>query len=329
MQKSAGVAQRLERGTNRMYDIETLRRSATDRRAFLTRMSAAGLGAAAVALLAGCDGSSSSNNGSGNSTPSLSDTRAAFVLSGTVTGGAAVPVPGATQNAIVLNYALTLETLEADLYRQALNAASGRLLTAALDGTTPTGNQTAALSSTTPTGNNTGSYTLAVGPGTIPSAFQQAAFLYLVQFAYVEAAHRDFLNLTIGPAASPLQGPTKTYKLPTGTDATTLSGILSAILPLEEIGVRAYLGAGKYVQDNATLQTAVSIYSTECRHSASIEYLLDPTGATIGPRQGITGVPAGEYEVAQPPVSANGALNIFEKALPPSLVLGGAYPLLA
>ena len=314
-----------------MYDLDVLKRSETDRRAFLTRMAAAGLGTAAVALLAGCGGDSSNNNG--NSTPDLPTTRSAFSFR--PPGGVQTVVPGANQNQIVLNYALSLEFLEADLYRQALNAAAGRALTDALDGTTPMGNQTPAANSTPPTGNNTGSYTLSnnVTAGTVPSAFTQAAFLYLVQFAYVEAAHRDFLLAALGGlssnsngAANPLQGPTLSYTFPTGTDLTTLSGILMGILPLEETGVRAYLGAGKYLQDNNTLQTAVAIYSTECRHSASIEYILDPTGNTVGPRNSITGVPTGEFEVD---TTVAVAANVFEKALAPTTVLSGIYPRLA
>ena len=35
-------------------------------------------------------------------------------------------VPGQNENLVVLNFALTLETLEADLYRQALNVAAGQ-----------------------------------------------------------------------------------------------------------------------------------------------------------------------------------------------------------
>ena len=167
-----------------MYDLDVLRRSENDRRAFLTRMGAAGLGAAAVALLSGCGGDSGTTNG-GNSTPDLNTTRAAFSF--TPSGGALTTVPGSSQNVIVLNYALSLEFLEADLYRQALNAASGRPLNTALDGTTPTSTQASPLSSTPPTGNNLGSYALAVSPGAVASTFQQAAFLYLVQFAYVEA----------------------------------------------------------------------------------------------------------------------------------------------
>lgn len=309
-----------------MYDLEVLKRSETDRRAFLTRMSAAGLGAAAVALLAGCGGDSGNNNGGTTSPPSLGDTKDAFKFKppGSSTD---VPVPGASQNVIVLNYALTLEYLEADLYRQALNIAAGVANPA-----------TAPLHTFDPTPGSLQGYSLAIGAGAISDTNLQAAgFAYLVQFAYVEAAHRDFLLTVLGPAASPLQGPTKTYHFPTGTDSSSLFGILSAILPLEETGVRAYLGAGKYLQDNPTVQTAVSIYSTECRHSASIEYILNPDGSTIGPRRGISGVPSGEFDVASAPGTPTNLpagttydpVALFEKALTPESVLSGVFPLLA
>ncbi len=308
-----------------MYDIEVLKRSETDRRAFLTRMAAAGLGTAAVALLAGCGGDS--NNGS--ATPDLGTTRSAFSFT---SGGATTTVPGSNQNTIVLNFALTLEYLEADLYRQALNKAAG------LPAATPLNAYTASPGSLQ-------GYTLSgtVNPGTITDTnLQAAAFAYLVQFAYVEAAHRDFLITALGGLvanggnASPLQGPTKTYVSLALNNAASLSDILAAIYPLEETGVRAYLGAAKYLQDNGTVQVAASIYSTECRHSAALAYILTPDGSTIGPRPNITGVPSGEVEVASPPanptIPTNTVYNsnaVFEKALSPSNTLLGASAFLA
>ena len=276
-----------------MLSIEELRSNAVSRRAFLTRMTAAGLGSAAVALLAGCGGDS---NGGVSSA-----TRAAF------TAGSVV-VPGGTDNEVVLNYALTLETLEADLYRQALNAASGRALTAALD-------------STAPAAGSTGSYTQTIGNGGLTTQFASAAFLYLVQFAYVEAAHRDFLRTVLGGAANPITPASGRYKFATtdGTPGTDLSTILSNIVPLEETGVSAYLGAAGYLTDNNTVETAVSIYSTEARHSAALAYLL---GRDPGPRTGIAGVPA------QSEVATGVAANVFEKYITPSAVLtaaSGAY----
>jgi hypothetical protein len=278
-----------------MYDVDQLRRDAFGRRAFLARMSAAGLGAAAIAFLDGCGGSSSSTGPTKN-----------------------VPDPtnfpnitGHNENQAVLNYALTLETLEANLYLQALNAASGNA------------NLNAPLNATFPTASNPlGAYTLAVGPGSINSSLVQPAFAYLVQFAYVEAAHRDFLKSLLGNVAAPIVPASGNYKFATSTGkpGSDLGTILSSILPLEETGVRAYLGAGKFITDNSTFEVAGSIYSTECRHSASIEVIL---GQDPGPKpaSSIPGVPSPDQEVQPPP---NGAENVFEKYLTPTVVLNAA-----
>ena len=272
-----------------MFDLETIKQNAVNRRAFLTRMTAAGLGAAAVALLEGCggDGGGSTSNPAGVS----STVRSAFPN-----------VPGSSDNQVVLNYALSLETLEAYLYQVGLNVASGRDPLAPLDATPPAYG-------------TTGSYTQTVGNGTISSNFVTPGFLYLVQFAYAEAAHRDFLRTVLGSAANPVVPASGRYKFGTadGSPGNTLSSILTALLPLEETGVRAYLGAAPYLTDNTTLQTAGTIYSTECRHSASIEYIL---GLDPGPSRGIAGVPQPEQEVA-----TGVAANVFEKFLAPSVVL--------
>lgn len=272
-----------------MYDIERLLRDATSRRDFLARMGAAGLGAAAFTLLDGCGGGTSS-----------------LPVANGVPDPTNFPgVTGRNINDAVLNYALTLERLEANLYLQALNAASGRRLNAPLD-------------STTPSPGTTGNYTLKVPVGTLASNFVIPAFLYLVQFAYVEAAHRDFLTAALGANAKPLTSKSGNYKFATanGTPGTDLTTILSNVLPLEETGVRAYLGAAGFLTDNSLVQVAGTIYSTECRHSASLEYLL---GIDPGPRNNIPGVPSGEQEVQPAP-----APNVFEKYLAPSVVLSAA-----
>ena len=270
---------------------QQLLNSPVNRRGFLTRMGMAGLGAAAVTLLAGCGGGSgSSGSGSGLS-----------VIDPTNFPGLA----GRNINEVALNFALTLEILEADLYRQALNAASGRALTAALDPYVPAPG-------------TLGSYTQTIPNGSVSSSFAFPAFLYLVQFAYVEAAHRDFLLAALGSDARPIKPASGKYKFATsdGTPGSDLGTILNNVLPLEETGTRAYLGALPFITDLATAQTAGTIYSTECRHSASIEYIL---GLDPGPSRNIPGVPTPEQEV-QPSTSA----NTFEKFLSPAVVLNAA-----
>src|SRR5438309_332021 len=101
-------------------DSEQMMRDPVTRRAFLARLSAAGLGAVAVPMLAGCSGGKQTNNGSGGySNPAFPS------------------IVGRNVNETVLNYALTLEIAEADLYRQALNRAAGRTITDALETTLP------------------------------------------------------------------------------------------------------------------------------------------------------------------------------------------------
>jgi hypothetical protein len=145
-----------------------------DRRRFMKRMSAAGLGIAAITLLDGVG-------------PGIGLTRRASAKA--IAGSAAFPnIPGKSITEIVLNYALTLEFLEADLYRQALNQASG-------------------LALTTPLAEDPFSYNPTVGTGGLSADAAEAGYEYLVEFAYVEAAHRDFLRATLAKLKAPITTP--------------------------------------------------------------------------------------------------------------------------
>ena len=194
---------------------------------------------------------------------------------------------------VVLNYALTLETLEADLYRQALNIAAGLPIGTALPA-------------------DTSSYTQAVGNGGLDPTLAAVGFLYLKQYAGVEAAHRDFLRAAIsGAGATPVPANPKGYSigLAAGTDLKT---ILTLIRTVEETGVTAYLGAAGFLTNTAYVQIAASIYTTEARHSAGVNYVLGlPTG------------PTGNVGGKQP---AAGASDEFEYAQSPATVLAGVKP---
>lgn len=224
-------------------NFEELNRDPVNRRAFLERMTAVGLGVAATALFAAPAQASGS---------SVLD--AVIVPDNTNFVG----IPGRNINERVLNYALTLEILEADIYRQALNLASGKPLA-------------------TPLPEDVSLYTLSIEPGASLS-YAAEGFLYLQQFALVEAAHRDFLRAAIqAMKGTPVEPNPGGYKAAFGT---TLRSILEAIRPLEETGVRAYLGVAGFLTDFNLIQTSASIYSTESRHSAVINYIL---GENIGP----------------------------------------------
>jgi hypothetical protein len=234
-----------------MFDLKVDLASPIGRRGFLNRMAAAGLGAAAVSLI-GCGSTQESIPGTGVDTNANGGTTNYY-------DAANFPgISGNSENAVVLNFALTLEYLEADLYRQALNFASGRSLDTALDSAP-------------------GGYSLAIGTS-LDSASAAAGFAYLQQFAYVEAAHRDFLIAAVQSLGdTPVSGNANGYQADFGT---TLESALTAILGLEEEGVRAYLGAAGFLTDLGLVQIAASIYSTEARHSAALHAVL---GQNVGP----------------------------------------------
>jgi hypothetical protein len=259
--------------------LEEIRRSEVSRRAFLARMGAAGLGSAALALLAGCGSDSGTIPITGGPTPSPSPSTGPTFLDPVNFPG----IVGRSIDEVVLNYALTLEILESDLYRQALNLASGRDINRALD-------------SSVPAPNSTGGYTRTVATGSFPSAaFADAAFLYLVQYAYVEAAHRDFLRTALSGLGAPVAAANPNGYTTTLSSGATLRDIIDLLFAVEETGVRAYLGAAGFMSDaalkNGLITTAVAIHSTEARHSEAIAYV---TGRAAGPQFAIPGVVTGK-----------------------------------
>lgn len=226
------------------------------RRGFLSRMAVGGLAVAGLSSI----------------TTGCGDTKEDFVFTGGNNGGGggtafADPVnfpgiPGQNLDVVVLNFALSLEYLEADLYRQALNIASG-------------------LNIDAPLAANPNSYTQTIGDGTLGTR-ADAGYTYLVQYAYVEQAHVDFLRAAIPSFGGTPVGPNAGgYQADFGNN---LQSILTTILTLEEEGVRAYLGAAGFLSTTALIQTAGTIYSTEARHSAALNYVLDlPVGPTRMP----------------------------------------------
>ena len=277
-----------------MLDFDALKACDTSRRKFIAQMSAAGLGLAATNLFAMTraaptpDAKPKTIPASSGNTPAASPTSSHFTFHD---AQAAFPgIPGGTIDLIVLNYALTLEILEADLYRQALNAASGLALSTAL-------------------ASNSNGYTLAVGAGGLSSGNAGAGYLYLKEYAYVEAAHRDFLTAAItANGGTPTTANPNGYAFP-GGPGTTLKAILTNVLPLEEEGTRAYLGAVPYLTDLNLGVVAGGIYSTECRHSAAISYIL---GIDPGPSK-----KPGDLQVTPNQPSQ----NTFQYALAPATVI--------
>lgn len=281
-----------------MTDVDKILQNPVTRRAFLARMGAAGLGAAATGLLlAGCGGSSHNLV----SAPTGSSSNTLFADQPHFPG-----IPGATENTVVLNFALTLETLEADLYRQAINVAAGK------PQNTPA-----------PANDDYSGYSLAVSGGSLNATQTALGFLYLQQYSGVEAAHRDFLRGVLGSAAVPANA--NGYKANFGTD---LHSILTLISVIEEQGVRAYLGAAGFLTDLPTVQVASTIYTTEARHSAGINYTLGTNagqsqttnnGMEIGPTPGAAG--HADQDIAGKVTPTYPSPNTFEYSNTPAQVL--------
>lgn len=251
------------------------------RRTLLTRAAMAGLGVAAVGLLAPAADASG---------------KPLLELINIPDNGNMPGIKGHGANERVLNYALTLETLEADLYRQALNLAAGKSLD-------------------TPLPDDTSGYTLTVPYSGMIADNAVLGFRYLQEFAPVEAAHRDFLRGAISA-----MGGTPVSPNPGGYHAdfgSSLGSILNVIRTVEETGVRAYLGVAKFINDIKITQTAASIYSTEARHSAAINYVL---GYDIGPSRMRTDSQA---------VFNEGGDNNFEHWLTPEQVIDAVKPFFA
>ncbi len=220
------------------------------RRKFLGMMTAAGMAAATSNLLGGEIKARQSTAPKGNTVPKLTNPVTHTIPASDFTG-----VSGSSIDFQVLNFALTLEFLEADLYRQALNLASGFKLSRPLDA-------------------DRSIYKRNVMVDGLSSGEANVAFVYLRDFTYVEAAHRDFLIAAIRQAGgTPTTANAKGYKFVKMPDAS-MRAILEAILPLEETGVRAYLGAIRSFTSYQLAQVAGTIYSTECRHSAAIRLIL-------------------------------------------------------
>ncbi len=157
----------------------------------------------------------------------------------------------------VLNYALALEALEADLYVQAYL----RL----------TGGGTNALGTRIP------------GLGLRRS---QPDVYYLREFANIELQHRRFIDRALGSASLLRQAPFNNARFNFGIENMTRQQVLNLIYTAERTGVAAYLGAIPFFQTRTFLQTAGAIQGTEARHTttiAIIQNILFGSGISTAP----------------------------------------------
>lgn len=121
-----------------------------------------------------------------------------------------------------------------------------------------------------------------------------------------EVAHREFLKAVLGTNAI------GTLALNSGAVATTVAStdaILKNAEAFEDLGVSAYNGAGKYLQDANNLLFAGKIVSVEARHAAAIRDLREG--------KNLTGTPANTRFAGDDVVNAQG----LDVKLEPSVVL--------
>jgi len=142
----------------------------------------------------------------------------------------------------VLNYALALEDLESELYRQCIARLTG------------------------------GGYTQqgVMIPGLNLDAYLPDVY-HIIQFGGVEAAHRDFLRgaLKLDGIIPGLGIHPKKYQF--GVETMSREQILAMLIDVEATGAAAYLGAIPYFRTKIFLTTAASIQGTEARHTAALQ----------------------------------------------------------
>jgi rubrerythrin len=121
-----------------------------------------------------------------------------------------------------------------------------------------------------------------------------------------EVAHREFLRSVLGSSAI---GDLALSATAVTTITASTASILKNAEAFEDLGVAAYNGAGKYLQDANNLLVAGKIVSVEARHAAAIRDL----------REGLSlaGTPAGTRFAGDDVVNATG----LDVKLEPSVVL--------
>ena len=102
---------------------------------------------------------------------------------------------------------------------------------------------------------------------------------YLTDIRDHEVIHRDFFKTALGSSA--IMGLTPDFSKINFSDRASVLGAAKAF---EDLGVRAYDGAGYLIQDVGYLALAGKIVSVEARHAALISNLITP-GSFVGSDQ--------------------------------------------
>ena len=144
----------------------------------------------------------------------------------------------------ILNYARTLELLEADFYRQALENISEEELC--------TCNVLQA-----------------------DSALAERAYDELETIQEHEETHADVLGETIEALGGE---PVEDLEFDFGLRVEYVEPFLATAAMLEDIGVSAYAGAAPFIENEDLVAPALSIHSVEARHASFVRTLTNQTG---------------------------------------------------
>jgi rubrerythrin len=90
-----------------------------------------------------------------------------------------------------------------------------------------------------------------------------------------EVIHREFLRRVLGTAAI---GSLALNSTNATTAVSSVANLLATAETLEDTGVAAYNGAGKYLTSDANLTVAGKIVSVEARHAAAVRDMRDMLG---------------------------------------------------
>ena len=122
-----------------------------------------------------------------------------------------------------------------------------------------------------------------------------------------EITHRDFFKAALGSKAiSTLQ-----FNF-SSVDFTSRASVLGTAKALEDTGVSAYNGAGKYIADPNYLTLAGKIVSVEARHAAAIRDLLNPKSADFAGDDVVS--PTTGLDFSRTPNSTTGGPSIVATA---------------
>ena len=145
-------------------------------------------------------------------------------------------------------------------------------------------------------------YTMVVEEASFGSIFSDEEQIILQDVQKHEVAHREFFKTALGDNA--IRGLTPDFS---ALDFSSRESVLTAAKTFEDLGVAAYNGAGRLLQDVNLLLVAGKIVSVEARHAAAIRDVINPmstdfAGDDVVDEQGLDMalMPADVLAAAQP-----------------------------